>query len=59
MLSQEEDELRELLDLLESTFLTFSLAQFSLVPEKGWHKQYPKETKELTRGLALVVLAGH
>ena len=45
MLSREEDELRELLDLLESTFLTFSLAQFSMMPAKGQHKQHPKKTR--------------
>ena len=45
MLSREEDELHELLDLLESAFLTFSLARFSMVPAKGQHKQHPKETR--------------
>jgi len=35
MLSREEDELRELLDLLENAFLTFSLAQVIMVPAKG------------------------
>ena len=34
ILSQEEDELRKLLDLFESALLTFSLARFSMVPEK-------------------------
>ena len=35
MLSLEEDELRELLNLLENAFLTFSFAQVIMMPAKG------------------------
>jgi hypothetical protein len=35
ILSRVEDELRELLDLLESALLTFDLARFNMVPAKG------------------------
>ena len=60
MLSRDQDEPRVLLDFLESAFLTFSLARFSMVPAKGLYEQYPKETRSLRRGLAevLVILAG-
>ena len=42
---REEEELRELLDLLENAFLTFSLARVIMVPTKGQYEQYPKETR--------------
>ena len=45
MLSQEEGELRELLDFLESAFLTFSLARFSMVLAIDYYEQYPKEIR--------------
>ena len=45
MLSREEEELRELLDLLENAFLTFSFARVIIMPAKGQHEQYPKETR--------------
>jgi len=45
MLSREEEELRELLDLLENAFLTFSFARVIMVPAKGQYEQYPKETR--------------
>jgi len=35
MLSREEEELRELLDLLKNTFLTFSFARVIMMPAKG------------------------
>jgi hypothetical protein len=35
MLSREEEELRELLDLLENAFLTFSFARVIMMPAKG------------------------
>ena len=45
MLSREEEGLRELLDLLENAFLTFSFARVIMVPAKGQYEQYPKETR--------------
>ena len=45
MLSQEEEELLELLNLLENAFLTFPFARVIMVPAKGQYEQYPKETR--------------
>jgi hypothetical protein len=50
MLSREEEELRELLDLLENAFLTFSLARVIMVPVKGQYEQYLKETRNYEEG---------
>ena len=55
MLSREEDELRELLDLLENAFLNFSFARVIMVPAKRLVQAIPKGNKGLRRGSTLVV----
>jgi hypothetical protein len=55
MLSREEDELRELLDLLENAFLTFSFARVIMMPAKRIARAIPEGNKKLRGGLALVV----